>query len=475
MVRSAVARRKMGLALLAALLSTTPTLAHDDCAAPIQSLAHTVLEGREHLAPLPARRFGPRAIYLLMQYGDLPEGEAETLLAEAVAARIHGADDLDFAWRLHKHGLEATLAALGADALAAAVDTGRASSLRALITAGSADQVMAILATLSGAPLHDVGQLIVAVSFDLDDAEKAQLGAAAAAHGLDWLAAGFAAAQQDPAAWSDHVNGLSVHEIDSLASLWGWLPTYNGNQQVLQSSAERGEEADARREAMRLASWAAARQPEATIMTTYLSQTGDTARAGAVSMSLIKQFDTGSLAETGSLDQGWLATMEAFAATGLDANKVEAALSSVSWGSQRVGRKTVMDVLNWVVAVDALTPYLQGSGDLPAERPPLLSDAFADWDHWLALAEELHDDPATALGAPAEADLPILTELLLAAGKRAELAQVLDAAPVTLDTMTMANELAARLDRLCDARLWHKGEAPLLAGRALYKFDGAAD
>ena len=40
--------------------------------------------------------------------------------------------------------------------------------------------------------------------------------------------------------------------------------------------------------------------------------------------------------------------------------------------------------------------------------------------------------------------------------------------------MTMADELAARLDRLCDAHLCHRGEAPLLAGRALYKFEAAA-
>lgn len=475
MVRSVVARRKAGLALLAALFSITPALAQDECADPIEALARTVLEGREQLAPLPARRLGTRAIYLLMQYGGLTESEAETLLSEAVAARMHGADDLDFAWRVHSAGLAATIEALGPDAVTEATDTGRASSLRALLTSGGADATMAAIASLPEGKRFDLGQLVVAVTFDLPDADKAELGAAATAHGLDWLAAGLAAAQQDPAALTRHIEALGVDERDALAQLWGWLPTFNGNPQLVQSTAEQGAAADNQRDAMRLVSWAAARQPDATIMNSYLNMTGELATAADVAKSLIKQFDSGALSERGPLDEGWLATMDAFVAAGRDANHVESAMSTVSWGSQRVGRDAAMDVMNWVVAVDALTPYLDGTGDLPAERPALLSDGFADWDHWLALAQALHDNPAAALATPAQTDLPILSEMLLAAGKRAELAEVIDAAPVTLDTMTLADDFAARLDRLCNAHLWHKGEASLLAVRALYKFDRAAD
>jgi hypothetical protein len=472
-----VARR--GGAVLAALASSLlgfPALAQDDCAPVIQSLAETVLEGRETLPPLQARRLGTRAIYLLMRYGELTDDAAGQLLADAIEGRMHGADDLDFAWRVHTHGLEATLAALGPDALTAAVDSARISSLRALVTAGGSEALMQTLAALPEADRFSLGQLILTVTFDLPDAQKAELGVAAAHHDLPWLAAGFAATQVDPAAWSDHLDGMSTEELDQMSSALGWMPTFNGNPQTLLSTAERSAEADATRDVIRLVSWAAALQPEASPLMTYLNQTGETTFSGAAAKSLVKQFQTGKLSLQGPLDEGWLAMSRAFAEAGLDADGFAVALGNVSANLDRAGRETVIEVLDWIVAVDALTPYLEGTTAMPTTPPEGLSSQFTDWDHWLALATSVRAAPEAAAAAmPDEGDLPILAELLLAAGERTLLAQMLETTPVTAQAVTMADDFAARVDRLCAAHLWHKGEAPLLAGRALFKFDAAGE
>ena len=469
MARSVVARVILVGGALFGSLSSMLALAQDDCAPIVQSLAATVLAGREVLPPLQARRFGTRAIYLLSRYGDLGDDEMDRLLSEAVEARMHGASDLQMAWLVHRGTAD-----LSPEAMAAMVDTAMPSAMRALLLAGEAEAAMAAIAALPEGNRIPLGQMMVTVSFDQPDTVKAELGAAAAGQGLDWLGAGFAAAQEDPKAWSDHVKGMSAEEEDNLVSFWGWIPGLNGNPILARSTARQDAEAQSWREASGLVAWASARQPEISLITTFLNQTGAFGEAAAVAKRLLKRFD-GDLSLTGPLDAGWLATLEAFETQGFDADAIRSQFGSTTFGINRVGRENVGDILDWIVAVDALWPYLQGEGEMPANPPDLLSSEFSGWDRWLALAGAVHEDTASAIANPSLDDLPILAEMLHAAGLREMLAEMLQAGPPTPESVALADDFAARIDRLCDAHLWHKGEAPLLGGQALYKFDGAED
>lgn len=185
---------------------------------------------------------------------------------------------------------------------------------------------------------------------------------------------------------------------------------------------------------------------------------------------MLKRFGD-DLSPTGPLDAGWLATLEAFDTQGFDADVIRGLFGSITFGINRAGRKNVGDILDWIVAVDALSPYLRGEGELPGDAPELLSSEFSNWDHWLALARAVHEDAARASTDPSVNDLPILAEMLHAAGLRELLVQMLQAVPPTPESVALADDFAARIDRLCAAHLWHKGEAPLLGGQALYKFD----
>ncbi|MBJ3784690.1 hypothetical protein [Devosia sediminis] len=462
MVRSVVAR--LGVVVLGLSAALPAAQAQELCGPAIQSLSEIVLAGRETLPPLQARRFGTRAIYLLMRYGDLDDRAINDLLAQAVESRMHGATDLDAAWRVYG-GAE-----LAPEVLASMVDTATPSAARALLLGGQEDAVMAAIAALPDGSRMDLGQQAVTVTYDQSDAVKAELAAAAESAGLDWLAAGFAAAQEDPADWDGQMKGLSVAQKDDLIGLWGWMPALHGNPVQRRSTAPTGELAEASADPIRLATWAAAQQPEISLLMAFLNQTGDYAASAQVAKALLKQFSAGELSAAGPLDAGWLVTLRALDSAGYDADAVRAQFGSLSFGLNRVDRETVGDILDWIVATDALAPYAGGESALP-EEPAHLSSAFDQWDRWLALAEALRADPEAAIAEAEEADLPILAELLLAAGRRDLVIEMLQDAPPTLDTVTLADDFAGRLDRLCKAHLWHKGEAPLLSGQALYAFD----
>ena len=465
MIRSVVARMILVVGGLFCPLSSMSALAQDDCAPIIQSLAETVLAGRDGLPPLQARRFGTRAIYLLSRYGDLGDDEIDRLLSEAVEARMHGAADLETAWQVHRGTAD-----LSPETITAMVDTAKPSAMRALLLTGEAEAVMATIAALPAGNRAALSQLAVTISFDQSDAVKAELGAIAAGQGLDWLAAGFAAAQEDPKAWPNHVEGMSTEDVDNLLTLWGWMPAFNGNPILARSTDLQDAEAQSWRQATGLVTWASAKQPEIALLNTFLNQTGAYSQAAAVAKSVLKRFDT-ALSPTGPLDAGWLATLEAFDTQGFDADAIRSQFGSITFGINRVGRENVGDILDWIVAIDALRPYLQDEGELPANPPELLSSEFSDWDRWLALAGAVHENAALAIKDPSPDDLPILAEMLHAAGSRELLVQMLQAGAPAPESIALADDFAARIDRLCDAHLWHKGEAPLLAGQALYKFD----
>lgn len=464
MDRSVFARVIVVVGALLAPLASMSALAQDGCGPIIQSLAETVLAQRDGLPPLQARRFGSRAIYLLSRYGDRDNAEIDRLLSDAVAARMQGASDLQMAWQIH-HGT----ADLSAEALKAMVDTTKPSAIRALLLAGHAEAVMATIAALPEGDRIPLGQLVVTVSFDQPDAFKAELGTIAAAHGLDWLATGLAAAQRSPQDWSDSVNGRSAEEKDGLVAIWGWVPAFNGNPVLLRTAAPRDVEAQSRHETSRLVAWASAKQPEISLLNTFLNQTGAFAEAAAIAKKVLKDFN-GELSPTGPLDAGWLATLVAFDAQGFDADAIRDLFGSLTFGINRVGRDNVGDILDWIVAVEAVRPYLQDEGRLPTDPPRLLSSQFSGWERWQALATAVHEDAAGAVADSPVDDLPILAEMLQAAGLRDLLVQMLRDQPASANSVALADDFAARIDRLCDAHLWHPGEAPLLGGQALYKF-----
>lgn len=454
---------------LACAIASQPALAQDACAPIITALAETVLAGREGLPPLQARRVGTRAIYLLSRYDDLGPEDIDRMVSDAVTARLQGAEDLDLAWRMHRGTAE-----LSPETLLAVVETSHPSAMRAALLGGEAEAVMATIADLPDGQRVQPGQMAVTVSFDQPDAVKAELGAIAAGQGLDWLAAGFAAAAADPEAWPAQVDGLSEEEQDLVATLWGWTRGFNGNPVPAISTAPDDAEAQGWREATGLVAWAAARQPEVSFLPTVLNMTGAYAEAATAAKLVLKRFD-GALSPTGPLDAGWLATLEALETQGFDPDAVRELLGSTTFGLKRVGRENAGDILDWIVAVDALRPYLEGQGELPTDPPALLSSGFTAWDRWLALAQALREDEAGAVGAARAEDLAVLAEMLFAAGSRERLVEMLRAAPQTADSVGLADDFAARTDRLCAAHLWHKGEAPLLGGQALYTFDSAGE
>jgi len=479
MIFSTRAQTRTALAglMLALLLGIMPAEAQGTCPAEpaILSLADTVIEGRTDLPPLQARRFGAHAIYLTMQYGALPDGEIQDLLADAVENRTHNAEDLQFAWLVSHHGLERTLATLGSDAMERATSSAGLSSMRAMLLAGNWHQVMAAIAAKPETDQQNVFGPLLASIIDQPDPLKAEMGEAAAEHGLIWLAAGFAAIQADPEAWTRFVDGMSQADKDQYAQRWRYLTPLLGNPQLPVSTANMDARSVEARGAITLVSQASALQPDREFLMIVLNQTGDYARVAEAAELLIAQFDDGTLSQVAPLDAGWLATYRALRAAGYDIERLHADLASISITLNRRGPRSVGEAVDWLLATETLAPYATGTRPMPAKPPKTLSDRFTDWDHWLSLAGLVRSAPNEAGIGASEDDLLILAELLHAAGEDEALAKMIEAAPGSATRLAIAEDFAERLDRGCDARLAQKAEAVLLAGQPMFKFFSPLD
>src|SRR5688572_8723482 len=101
-------------ATLAMLLAAFPgaALAQDQAcpyAPAIVALSDTVIEGREALAKLPARRYGADAAYLEIRYGALGDAEAEALIQSLIDAGARGTEELGLTLAISEGGVEAAL------------------------------------------------------------------------------------------------------------------------------------------------------------------------------------------------------------------------------------------------------------------------------------------------------------------------------------------------------------------------------
>jgi hypothetical protein len=128
-------------------------------------------------------------------------------------------------------------------------------------------------------------------------------------------------------------------------------------------------------------------------------------------------------------------------------------------------------MLDTLIAVEALTPYLRGEAVGLPEKPGELSPDFTEWPQWIEIAAKVKADP-TDLSLSGEDVVPIAADLLLAAGEIDALASVVAAAPGTASVLRLAADMAVQLDRMCAGYLYHPSEAVSLGGQPVYKFDG---
>jgi hypothetical protein len=121
----------------------------------------------------------------------------------------------------------------------------------------------------------------------------------------------------------------------------------------------------------------------------------------------------------GSLDAAWLFLFRDLSSQ-VGAARVRDVIDGLSVNVGRYGIERTGDLLDRIIALDALTPYLTGaSATLPAD---LSADFAAQWPHWVTLVEQVKANPDLPSSAD---DLDVITELLFAGGQMDALAALL--------------------------------------------------
>lgn len=460
------------LAAAGLMVISTAARAQEPAACPakaaILALSDTVLAERETLPRLKARGFGAEAAYLKIRYGALSAEEATKLAHGLRDAGVREAIDLAGALDAHRGGFDAVAGGpAGLPQFGVLIST-----LRAVLEQGDAEKLLAAIAALKAEQQASTGQQIVPAVIDWPDERKAALAAAAGKHGLLRLQAGLIASQRDPKAWATFA-ASKPDKLTDLTQAWNWAPGFVGNPALPRPA--RDAKAEAMRKSVHTVFIVAAREPERDFLMTYLNYTGDIADAEKAAQAVLAEIDAGRIRSEGLLDLAWLTAYRSLRATAADPAKVDTVLTEISFYAGRylrtAGGLSVRDVIDRLVAVEALTPFLKGEADAVPDMPGELSAKFqAEWPLWAKMAAALKAAPLTPLAKdPLKA--PLVVELLFAAGDHARLADVVLAAEPVEAKLAMATDFAMRLDRGCASFMYHQAEAVLLSGQPIFKFD----
>ena len=430
-------------------------------------LADYVLANRSKLAKLQNRRNGAISAYLKITYQGLNPEQVEGLLEPLAGAKVDRAPELLLSWRIANYGLEEALAKTGPDGERDLLESGF-SPLRAAIRSGEIPYFFDRIAALPEGRRRALELRVVQSVIDIDEDSKKALGAEAMSRKLYPMAAAFAASEDDPKAWPDFLAALS--ESDRAAVNVGslqWFRAVRGKPKLPGKATDAQSELAAT--LMHETMIASARIPEREYLSAYLNITGDFAGAGRAAAAIIDLTREGGMID---METAWLVIYEALVESSGDRAKTNEMLKTVPAEGTRFGGENVRQVLDHMLAVEALKRHAANGG---ASRPPDLEGASAGFDEQY----KLWQDAAVVIAAGGDLaglrssgqKLSIAANLLFASGRHKDLAKFLTSTVPNADSIRLAEIFAEALDRQCNGYLAFPGEAVLMPGTPMFKFE----
>ncbi len=447
----------------------------------ILALAQWILDERDSAKGFTGRRFGTTAAYLLLRYDDLDFTEGMALLDKVGEGASRGPSDLEalrLAFAISKLGVEEGLRATGQTALEAFAAFSPA-VLRQVILTDQGETFFNLLAALREDPAlaksfersYYDGVSLFYWLLDQNDAYKAELAGKAEAAGEVVLAALLLASRQDPGAYYAL---LERHADSDLAERAGprlmnlYLATVLHHEKPLPVEGDdaerrlhRADQFDILRAAFRMGGLA--------WLSILYNQTGTEAPIAEAARDFLTEIEAGRLRPRAKLEQAWVYFYDTLAREmgAEDLSQAMIAFDIPRGVRHYAGRAQA--TLDWMIARQALAPYLTGRADDLPPRPALLSADF-DWQAWTTLAADVRrysvGDDSGINGDPAA-----VVELMLTKG---EIVRALHFARQSMpleDRLWFHRDLMIRLDRLCDAYTVFPGAEMTLGGGILYVFE----
>jgi hypothetical protein len=459
---------------LAASLALSPTASATEKQCDFQSdivaLSDYVLKHRAGLPRFKAKRYGAVAAYLKLRYQKPKDSEIEALLVPLAQARVARADELLFAWAIHTYGTDAATAIVGPEAADTYFANGHSPSvLRAAIVKDGIAPLATELRKRTPEERFRIETKVPLALLDKFDTYKSELARQAEAEGLPQIAAGLVATQTDAQAWDAFAKRVEDKAVLQRAlSYWYWTPALVGNPPLKRDGLD--PQWNKNREQIHRVLIAGVRMPERDFLGIYLNYSGKGEEASKVADTIITIADD-SGGEAWTMDRAWITAYLDLLAVSADPTAVDAALKSTSYAGLRHYYGSFRDVLDWMMAVDALKPYLLKTSAIKA-RPELISADFSgDWTDWQKIADAIRNEADLAPYQVSPNMQAIAAELLLAAEKPHALAAFITAAKPDDKSVNLAEDFANRLDRICYGYLNFPAEAATFPDTPLFRFD----
>ncbi|MGO7484522.1 hypothetical protein [Rhizobium ruizarguesonis] len=444
----------------------------------ILSFSDIVLADRAALPPLIAKRYGAEAAYLKIRYAPLSDEETRGLLQTLLTSNVRTADDLAYAWHIHREGYEATIASLGQEQFDMLVTTLGTSTIRALLlNEGGEDTLMKRLAPIATEPRSKApgaftngGGAVAAAIIDQPDEFKKRIVLAAEAQGLVDIAAYVSASENNPQAWNAFLKrGVGKPSLYLLYA--SQMRAMVGNPRLERPNIQSALQQDA----IHRIQMATALEPEQDFLLNLMNQTGAIASVDRMARILTQQIQSGAIRRNGTMDAAWLFAYRS-AVHFLGHSQIDPLFDRLPYSGRRYVRSSsifmMRDVIDQLLVVEALQPYVTGKvSDVPPWPAGVSDKIKADWPRWTEMAAKVRDGTVSPTLAADPATFGIVAELLFAKADQPALRAFVEQAPAGQARVSVANDFAIRLDRACAAYLYHPTEAGTLQGQPIFKFD----
>lgn len=442
----------------------------------ILSFSDIVLADWATFAPKAGYKYGAEAAYLKIRYTPLPDEQILVLLANLLQQNEYAsADDLAMAWYLHHFGYKALQASAGAkfDDNFSGIGI---SGIRALLLQEGGEKVMMTrFAASPFMPLDGSGQaftvaggIVAAAIADQPDVLKERVARAAEAHGLYEIANSVSASEKDISAWDRFMaRGSAKDNSDKLMHYANFARAMVGHPWVKAAKTVKEDRLQ------RIMAATALEAEESFLKHVMMIDSGNEVATLVAERLVLSMLHDRVIKRRGAMDITWLFEYRAAVALA-GQSAVEAAFDAKPYDGNRYvrtsGAFTVRDVIDRLLAVEALQAYLTRKIDAMPPKPEDLSDKI-NWPRWTEMATKVRDGTVSPILAADLETFGVVTELLFAKGDQEALRAFIRQAPSGEARLAVANDFAMRLDRACAAYLYHPGEAFTLNGRPIFKFD----
>jgi hypothetical protein len=441
----------------------------------IVSLANVLLRDLDSHEPAAARFYARDAAFLNMYYAPMPSPAVDAMLDHMITAGVTHASEFAFAYYLSTTSYDEAMLRIGNRLQREDSNAFDLTLMRSLAKAGRYDLAVNMTKGISPHP-NEARLLPLALPFvEAGPEERRRLADIADKAGAVVLAGELYASLPDYQAWTGflkrHFQTLGYYKMLGNFVAFSAMRFENA---ALPNPQNRSN-GTMYRQFMQRTSGIAWLVPGPSLIYQYMAQfSGEPTYASRAALKLKAAYDNHAFKSNGPMEQGWLISYRALAEASAadDPNLMVQRMQQMRIDSRHYLPGSVGNILDTMLATEAIAPWLKGTGSEFPRVPDLASDRLKrNWQKWQAVARALRG-AGELDGLDTDPELRgMAADLLYAKGDAPRLVTLISMEKNIGFRDRLAEDFMSRLDRLCDSSLYFPGEGLFLRNMSLYRFE----